>query len=103
MIATKESDFAEAWKDLLVRATEEDTWSRGGSSAPCASSATPAPWNWSTRRSGCSGPLQGQSDGSTPEIIDLEVTGLENLFKGNIEKTPVLGGQVAGRIQTFPR
>ncbi|MBN1105675.1 MAG: hypothetical protein JXL84_19865 [Deltaproteobacteria bacterium] len=27
---------------------------------------------------------------------------LENLFKGEIEKTPVIGGQVAGRIHDIP-
>jgi len=43
MIATKESDFAEAWKEILVSATEEDTLVARGFFGPCASSATRVP------------------------------------------------------------
>ena len=34
--------------------------------------------------------------------MDLEVGGLENLFKGDIDATPILGGVVTGRIHDIP-
>jgi NAD(P)H-dependent flavin oxidoreductase YrpB (nitropropane dioxygenase family) len=40
--------------------------------------------------------------GSSDDIINLEVEGLANLFKGDYDNTPILGGQVAGRIHSIP-
>jgi len=41
---------------------------------------------------------KGNPCGSTREIIDLEVGGLTNLFEGQIDEVPLLGGTVAGCI-----
>jgi NAD(P)H-dependent flavin oxidoreductase YrpB (nitropropane dioxygenase family) len=103
MIATKESDFAEAWKEILVSATEEDTLVARGFFGPMRfiRNARALELVDATLR-GAPDLYKGNPTGSTSEILDLEVTGLENLFKGNIEKTPVLGGQVAGRIHDIP-
>ena len=45
---------------------------------------------------------KGNPCGSTQEILDLEIDGLNNLFQGKIDETPVLGGTVAGRIHDIP-
>jgi NAD(P)H-dependent flavin oxidoreductase YrpB (nitropropane dioxygenase family) len=103
MIATKESDFAETWKELLVRATEEDTLVARGFFGPMRFIRnTRALELVDATVRGAPDLYKGNPTGSTQEIIDLEVAGLENLFKGNIDKTPVLGGQVAGRIHDIP-
>jgi enoyl-[acyl-carrier protein] reductase II len=103
MIATKESDFAEAWKEILVSATEEDTLVARGFFGPMRFIRnTRALELVDATLRGAPDLYKGNPTGSTSEIIDLEVTGLENLFKGNIERTPVLGGQVAGRIHDIP-
>ena len=103
MIATRESEFDPAWKELLVRATEEDTLVARGFFGPMRFIRnTRAIELVDATLRGASDLYKGNPTGSTQEIIDLEVGGLENLFKGNIEKTPVLGGQVAGRIHDIP-
>jgi NAD(P)H-dependent flavin oxidoreductase YrpB (nitropropane dioxygenase family) len=103
MIATKESDFAPAWKETLVRATEEDTLVARGFFGPMRFIRnTRAVELVDATIRGASDLYKGIPTGSTQEIINLEVAGLENLFKGEIDKTPVLGGQVAGRIHDIP-
>jgi NAD(P)H-dependent flavin oxidoreductase YrpB (nitropropane dioxygenase family) len=103
MIATRESDFAPAWKESLVRASEEDTLVARGFFGPMRFIRNTRAIDLvdATIR-GASDLYKGNPTGSTREIVDLEVGGLENLFKGNIEETPVLGGQVAGRIHDIP-
>lgn len=103
MIATRESDFAPAWKETLLQATEEDTLVARGFFGPMRFIRnTRAIELVDATLRGASDLYKGNPTGSTQEIIDLEVGGLENLFKGDIEKTPVLGGQVAGRIHDIP-
>lgn len=103
MIATKESDFEQSWKEMLTRATEEDTLVARGFFGPMrfVRNARAVALVDATVR-GAPDLYKGNPTGSTQEIIDLEVSGLENLFKGKIDDTPVLGGQVAGRIHDIP-
>ncbi|MBN2151524.1 MAG: nitronate monooxygenase [Candidatus Lokiarchaeota archaeon] len=103
MIATKESDFEHSWKELLTKATEEDTLVARGFFGPMrfVRNKRAVELVDATVR-GAPDLYKGNPTGSTQEIIDLEVSGLENLFKGKIDETPVLGGQVAGRIHDIP-
>jgi len=103
MIATKESDFEQSWKELLTKTTEEDTLIARGFFGPMrfVRNSRALKLVDATVR-GAPDLYKGIPTGSTQEIIDLEVNGLENLFKGNIDETPVLGGQVAGRIHDIP-
>nr|MDO8088881.1 nitronate monooxygenase [Candidatus Sigynarchaeum springense] len=103
MIATKESDFEQSWKEILIRTTEEDTLVARGFFGPMrfVRNKRAVELVDATVR-GAPDLYKGNPTGSTQEIIDLEVSGLENLFKGKIDDTPVLGGQVAGRIHDIP-
>jgi enoyl-[acyl-carrier protein] reductase II len=102
-IATKESDFDQAWKELLVKATEEDTLVARGFFGPMRFIRnTRAVELVDAAVRGCPDLYKGIPCGSTPEILELEVDGLKNLHTGNIDATPVLGGQAAGRIHGIP-
>ncbi len=102
-IATRESDFDQGWKELLVSATEEDTLIARGFFGPMRFIRNKRSIDLvdATIR-GSPDLYKGIPTGSSQEIIDLEVGGLENLFKGNIDATPILGGIVAGRIHDIP-
>jgi enoyl-[acyl-carrier protein] reductase II len=103
-IATRESDFEQGWKDLLVSATEEDTLVARGFFGPMRFVRNTRAIDLvdATLRS-APDLFKGLPTGSSREILDLEVGGLENLFKGDIDATPILGGVVAGRIHDIPR
>ena len=98
-IATQESGFEQGWKELLVSATEEDTLIARGFFGPMRFLRNKRSIELvdATIR-GSPDLYKGIPTGSSQEIIDLEVGGLENLFRGNIDATPILGGIVAGRI-----
>lgn len=102
-IATKESDFDPAWKEMLVKATEEDTLVARGFFGPMRFIRnTRAIELVDAAVRGCPDLYKGIPCGSTQEILDLEIKGLQNLYDGKIDLTPVLGGQVAGRIHSIP-
>ncbi len=102
-IATRESDFAEEWKEAIVRSTEEDALVARGFFGPMRFLRN--------RRSldlvdatvrGSPDLYKGNPCGSTREILDLEIGGLANLFEGRTDEAPLLGGTVAGRIHDIP-
>ena len=45
---------------------------------------------------------KGIPTGSSQEILELEIDGLQNLFRGQLGETPILGGIVSGRIHDIP-
>jgi len=102
-VATKESEFEQKWKELVVKSTEEDALVARGFFGPMRFLRNPRALELvdATIR-GSSDLYKGNPCGSTQEILDLEIDGLENLFKGKIDDTPVLGGTVAGRIHDIP-
>ena len=102
-IATQESDFEQGWKDLLVSATEEDTLVARGFFGPMRFLRNPRAIELvdATLR-GAPDLYKGIPTGSSREILDLEVEGLENLFKGKLKATPILSGVVTGRIHDIP-
>ena len=103
-IATQESDFEEGWKELLVSATDEDTLVARGFFGPMRFLRNPRSIELvdATVR-GAPDLYKGIPTGSSQEILDLEVGGLENLFKGKLDATPILSGVVAGRIHDIPK
>ena len=102
-IATQESDFALGWKEALVQATEEDTLVARGFFGPMRFIRNRRAIDLvdATLR-GTPDLYKGIPTGSSQEILDLEVDGLQNLFKGQLDETPILGGIVTGRIHDIP-
>jgi len=102
LIATQESEFNEAWKDLIVSSTEEDALVARGFFGPM---------RFLRNRRGIDlvdATLRGAPDlykgipcGATQEILDLELSGLDNL-NHNVDDASVLGGTVAGRVHDIP-
>jgi len=102
-IATKESDFEPIWKEGLIKATEEDTLVARGFFGPMRFLRnTRAIELVNATLRDAPDLYRGIPTGSSDEIIKLEVSGLTNLFKGDYENTPILGGVVAGRIHDIP-
>ena len=102
-IATKESDFDQKWKDMILESTEEDALVARGFFGPMRFLRN------SRALKLVDATIQGSPDlykgnpcAPTREILGLEIDGLNNLFEGKIDETPVLGGTVAGRIHDIP-
>jgi len=102
-IATEESDFEPAWKDLIIKSTEEDALVARGFFGPMRFLRNRRALKLvdATIR-GSSDLYKGNPCGSTQELLDLEIGGLNNLFRGEIDEAAVLGGTVAGRIHDMP-
>jgi len=102
-IATKESDFEQVWKEMIVKSTEEDALVARGFFGPMRFLRNSRALELvdATIR-GTPDLYKGNPCGSTQELIDLEIGGLANLFQGKIDEAAVLGGTVAGRIHDIP-
>jgi NAD(P)H-dependent flavin oxidoreductase YrpB (nitropropane dioxygenase family) len=102
-IATKESDFEQVWKELVVKSTEEDALVARGFFGPMRFLRNRRALELvdATIR-GTPDLYKGNPCGSTQELLDLEIGGLTNLFYGKMDEAAVLGGTVAGRIHDIP-
>jgi enoyl-[acyl-carrier protein] reductase II len=82
-VATKESDFDQAWEGPLLKNTEEDALVARGFFGPMRFLRNSRALKWvdATQR-GSPDLCKGNPCGSTQEILDLEVGGLANLFQG---------------------
>jgi NAD(P)H-dependent flavin oxidoreductase YrpB (nitropropane dioxygenase family) len=102
-IATKESDFDQGWKELIVKSTEEDALVARGFFGPMRflRNSRALELVEATVR-GAPDLYKGNPCGTTQELLDLEIGGLANLFQGKMDQAPVLGGTVAGRIHDIP-
>jgi len=102
-IATKESDFEQIWKELVVKSTEEDALVARGLFGPMRFLRNRRALELvdATLR-GSPDLYKGNPCGSTQELLDLEIGGLANLFDGKIDEAAVLGGTVAGRVHDIP-
>ena len=102
-IATKESDFEQVWKELVVKSTEEDALVARGFFGPMRFLRNRRALELvdATIR-GTPDLYKGNPCGSTQELLDLEIGGLNNLFQGKMDEAAVLGGTVAGRVHDIP-
>jgi enoyl-[acyl-carrier protein] reductase II len=102
-IATKESDFEQVWKELVVKSTEEDALVARGFFGPMRFLRNRRALELvdATIR-GTPDLYKGNPCGSTQELLDLEIGGLTNLFQGKMDEAAVLGGTVAGRVHDIP-
>jgi NAD(P)H-dependent flavin oxidoreductase YrpB (nitropropane dioxygenase family) len=102
-IATKESDFEQGWKEMVVKSTEEDALVARGFFGPMRFLRNRRALELvdATIR-GTPELYKGNPCGSTQELLDLEIGGLANLFQGKMDEGAFLGGTVAGRIHDIP-
>jgi len=102
-IATKESDFEQVWKEMVVKSTEEDALVARGFFGPMRFLRNRRALELvdATLR-GTPDLYKGNPCGSTQELLDLEIGGLTNLFQGKTEEGAFLGGTVAGRVHDIP-
>jgi NAD(P)H-dependent flavin oxidoreductase YrpB (nitropropane dioxygenase family) len=102
-IATKESDFEQVWKEMVVKSTEEDALVARGFFGPMRFLRNHRALELvdATLR-GTPDLYKGNPYGSTQELLDLEIGGLTNLLQGKTEEGAFLGGTVAGRVHDIP-
>ena len=102
-IATKESDFEQSWKEMIVKSTEEDALVARGFFGPMRFLRNRRALDLvdATLRE-TPDLYKGNPCGSSRELLDLEIGGLTNLLHGKMEEAAVLGGTVAGRIHDIP-
>jgi enoyl-[acyl-carrier protein] reductase II len=102
-IATKESDFEQVWKEMVVKSTEEDALVARGFFGPMRFLRNRRALELvdATIR-GTPDLYKGNPCGSTHELLDLEIGGLANLFQGKTDEGAFLGGTVAGRVHDIP-
>ncbi|MHA1232914.1 MAG: NAD(P)H-dependent flavin oxidoreductase [Candidatus Helarchaeota archaeon] len=102
-IATQESDFEPMWKQAIVKRTEEDTLVGRGLFGPMRFLRNSQSLKIVDETiKGASDLFKGIPVNSTPEIMKLEMTGLEKLFDGDEDNSVILGGVVTGRIHSIP-
>ncbi|MHA1129299.1 MAG: NAD(P)H-dependent flavin oxidoreductase [Candidatus Helarchaeota archaeon] len=105
MIATQESDFEQMWKEAIVKRSEQDTLIGRGLFGPMRFLRN----NQSLKIVDETVKLEGGKlfkgipVGSNQAIMELEMTGLANLFDGDEDNSIILGGSVAGRIHGIPK
>ena len=104
MRCREESDFAQDWKEIIVNSTEEDAIVARGFFGPMRFLRNKRGIELvdATIR-GAPDLYKGIPTGSSQEILDLELNGLDALFEGNLDEASILGGTVAGRIHSIPK
>lgn len=102
-IATKESDFEQTWKEMVVKSTEEDALVARGFFGPMRFLRNRRALELvdATIR-GTPDLYKGIPCWPTQELLDLEIGGLVNLLQGKVDEAAFLGGTVAGRIHDIP-
>jgi enoyl-[acyl-carrier protein] reductase II len=106
-IATQESEFGQAWKQLILDSIEEDAMVARGFFGPMRFLKNKRAIELidATIR-GASDLYKGRPCGSTQEILDLGLGGLQHLFDkeldNHLDDTPILGGTICGRIHEIP-
>ncbi len=102
-IATKESDFNQTWKEVLVKRTEEDTLVGRGVFGPMRFVRNPKTLEIiDATIEGASDLYRGIPCPSTNEIMKVEMSGFANLMDGLEDEAAFLGGAVTGRIHSIP-
>ena len=106
-LATKESDFAELWKQGIVKAGDRGTLVARGFVGPARWIKTPASLqhqkNTLEKAPGVflGTPDDGMSQGAR-ELMDFEKEGIDATFAGDESKALYAGGECAQRINDMP-
>ena len=102
-IATYESDFVQAHKDAILEKEEKDTLVARGFVGPLRYLKNQASVNLAERTVEVfPGLYIGKADSVIdPDLLSVELEGMEDLVKENKDKALFYGGEVAGRIENL--
>jgi NAD(P)H-dependent flavin oxidoreductase YrpB (nitropropane dioxygenase family) len=105
-LATKESDFAQTWKDGIVRAGDRGTLVARGIVGPARWVKTPSSLKHQENTLKMSpGVFLGKPDDLStvpPELIAAEIEGINAVYDGDEEKALIAGGECAQRVDDLP-
>ncbi len=105
-LATKESDFAQMWKDYIVKAGDRDTLIARGFVGPARwIKTTPSKEHQKETLQKSPGVFLGTPDDMTSvpfELIMKEIDGLNAVYEGDEKRALVAGGECAQRIESLP-
>jgi NAD(P)H-dependent flavin oxidoreductase YrpB (nitropropane dioxygenase family) len=105
-LATRESDFAQMWKDGVVDAGDRGTLVARGFVGPARWLKTPSSLQHQENTLKMSpGVFLGRPDdlGTVPpELLMNELEGVNAVYEGNIEKALMAAGEVAQRVEDLP-
>jgi enoyl-[acyl-carrier protein] reductase II len=100
-IATKESDFAQGYKEAILKGTERDTTVTVGAFGPIRVLNNRYTANLQKALDSATGSIQEKF--SNPEVMKAKhVSWASSYVHGNIDDAPVLTGEVQGLIDDIP-
>ena len=105
-LATKESDFVDMWKDQVLKSSERDTTVARGFVGPARFLKNQASMELTEiTAKKAPGLYMGQPDeisNIASDIMNKELEGFTAIFEGDINKSLMGGGEVAGRVEDLP-
>jgi NAD(P)H-dependent flavin oxidoreductase YrpB (nitropropane dioxygenase family) len=102
-IATQESDFVQMWKDYILEVDERDTQVARGLFGPMRFMRSPASMKIAEATiQRLPRMFLGEPVGIDGEVAKGEIGGFGGLLTGDKEKSVMLSGEVAGRIDSIP-
>lgn len=102
-IATKECDFWDVWKDGVLKSSDRDTLVARGMFGPMRFIRNDSSVKLVEKTTELSPAFfKGQPVDSNEEIVEIERQGFARLVENDAERSLILGGEVAGRIDDLP-
>jgi len=101
-IATQESDFAQGYKEAIMKATERDTVVTAGTFGPIRVLKNQYSLNLQNLLDSTTGSIQEKFE--NPKIVEAktDVSWADSYMRGKIDNAPVLTGEVQGLIDDIP-
>ena len=101
-IVTQESDFAQGYKEAIVKATERDTMVTAGTFGPIRVLKNQYSLNLQNLLDSVTGTIQEKFE--DPKVVEVktDVSWADSYMRGKVENAPVLTGEVQGLIDTIP-
>jgi len=101
-IATKESDFAQGYKEAVVKGTERDTTVTSGSFGPIRVLKNKYAMTLQELLDGVTGSTQEKFENPKIQEAKMNISWAESYKYGKTENAPVLTGEVQGLIDDLP-
>jgi len=101
-IATQESDFAQGYKEAIMKATERDTMVTAGTFGPIRVLKNQYSLALQNLLDSVTGSIQEKFE--NPQVVDAKtnVSWADSYMRGKTESAPVLTGEVQGLIDDIP-